>query len=223
VKKLKEKRIHIAALLILGFTMMFSIATVNADSTVVSVINPLDGTTEFILPANTPANTTFMANITITDVEGLGGWQLNLTWDPALLKIADASHIFRNEGDIFGLTGIEVGRLIEDGMVYWGCSRGVGQSAFDGSGTLCQIRFTTVKNGTGEPTLCDLTFDQASPFPTEIYDILGLTLTYTPQDGSYIIPEFPTTILIALLLTATLLAFFLQKKNWLNHRRAIAE
>jgi hypothetical protein len=218
VKNLKEKTMRIAALLILGFTALFLTSPVNADGTIISVINPETGDSNFVFPSSTPVNSTFLANITITDVTGLAGWQLNLTWDPTLIKINTTDDIYRPADAIFGATAIEVAKNIKPGMVYWAVSRGIGRPTFTGDGILCQINFTILKNDTEGPLTCPMHFDLVSSFPTKITDVYGDPIAFTPQDGSYVIPEFPTTTLLALFLIITMLAFLFQKKNWLKHR-----
>jgi hypothetical protein len=223
VKNLKEKTMRIAALLILGFTTMFLISPVNAAVPVISIINPITGDSNFIFPSSTPVNSTFLANITITDVTGLAGWQLNLTWDPTLIKIKTTDDIYRNDTPthyfaIFGLFGIETIKNVKPDKVYWAVSYGIGKPTFTGSGILCQIKFTILRNDTGEPLTCSMHFDLVSSFPTKITKISGDPITFTPQDGSYVIPEFPTTTLLPLFLIITMLAFLFQKKNWLKHR-----
>jgi hypothetical protein len=219
VKNLKEKTIRIAALLILGFTALFLISPVNAlDDTVISAINPETGDSNFVFPSSTPVNSTFLANITITDVTGLAGWQLNLTWDPTLIKINTTDDIYRPTDAIFGATAIEVAKNLKSDKVYWAVSRGIGKPVFTGSGLLCQIKFTILKNDTEGPLICSIHFDLVSYFPTKITDSEGDPIAFTPQDGSYVIPEFATTTLLALFLIITMFAFLLQKKNWLKHR-----
>lgn len=222
MKNLKEKTMRIAALFILGFTTMFLISPVNAAVPVISIINPITGDSNFIFPSSTPVNSTFLANITITGVTGLAGWQLNLTWDPTLIKINTTDDIYRNIGSnyfaIFGATAIEVAKNLKSGKVYWAVSHGIGKPTFTGNGILCQINFTIVRNDTGGPLTCSMHFDLVSSFPTKITNISGDPITFTPQDGSYVIPEFPTTTLLPLFLIITMLAFLFQKKNWLKHR-----
>ena len=210
--------IMLALLLTSMLTLAFNIQSVKANGTVIAVINPETGNSEFVFPQTTPINQTFLANITITDVENLGGWQLNLTWDPTLLEIAVEDDIYRTPDMIFGATAIEMAKNIGLGKVFWACSRGVGKPTFTGDGILCQINFTILKNDTEGPLTCPMHFDLVSSFPTKITDFYGDPIAFTPQDGSYVIPEFPTTTLLAMFLIITMLAFLFQKKNWLKHR-----
>jgi hypothetical protein len=194
-----EKKVStcLIALLLLGMIMAFP-TSVKANPTDVSVINATLGSTDYgttlfnFSGENPPPTDTgyplgyMLANITVTGVSDMGGWQLNLTWQAALLEIATVDDIYRTSDMVFGLTGIEVSKQVKDGTVFWGCSNGVGKPMFEGDGVLCQIKFNITKVPLeGEKLSCDLVLDQVSAFPTEIYDHLGLTLTYTPQDGDY--------------------------------------
>jgi len=126
----------------------------------------------------------FLVNITVTDVTSLAGWQVNITWDPALLEIAVDTDIYRTTDMIFGATAIETAKNIKPDKVYWAVSRGMGQPAFTGSGILCQIKFN-ITQAPASVLTCPLHHDQVSSFPTKITNTLGDPILYTPEDGTY--------------------------------------
>jgi len=211
----------IVAVLLLSMAIVFPIASVRASTTYLQVVNPspVDGPYDFILPPDTPVGTTFLANITITDVVNLAGWQVNLTYDPRLLKVSALADIKYPADHVFaGLDPYFAGKGFDNtiGYLTYACAIGPESPAdhFDGSGTLCQIRFTTVKNGTGDPVFCELVFD-VNPehiITTSIRDADIEPIPFEVQEGSYFIPEFPTVIFPALFLIVTLLALALGKR-----------
>ena len=190
----------LVVLLLLGLAMVFP--TFGQGGTEVKVINSTPGglpgyfgTTTFNFTNEYPPPTEsgyplgyILANITVTDVTDLGGWQLNLTWDPTLLELATPDDIYRPSDAIFGATGIEIEKEIEAGKVYWGASRGIGQPTFTGSGLLCQIKFNITKEPSigDTPLTCALNLDRVSAFPTKLTDGAGVEITgVTYTSGLY--------------------------------------
>ena len=178
------------------FSPIASVAGV--DGTYVSVINPADGTTDFnytnVEAPPTDANHPlgyFIANITVTDVADLSGYQVNLTWDPSLLKIASSSDVYLPSDHIFkDLSPIWVPPSIDNTAGYLGasCARGPGASGatFTGSGTMFQVKFNVTKvPGMGETLSCNLAFGLAGAFPTVLKDHLLSPIPFTPQNGYY--------------------------------------
>jgi hypothetical protein len=169
-------------------TMAFSIQSVKANGTVIAVIKPETGKNEFVFnQTKTYINQTFSANITITDVEDLGGWQLNLTWDPTLIKINTTDDMYRPADAVFGATANETKKEIGDGQMFWAVSRGAGDPTFNGSGTLGQINFTIVRNDTGGFLHCGIHFvvEGEGPQPTKLVNGSREVIPYIPSDGIY--------------------------------------
>jgi len=222
VKKLKRAKICVTvAILLLSFVMMFQTCSVNAYETLVSVVNAETGTNEIILPGDTPVNYTFLVNITVTEVTGLAGWAVNLTWNPELLRINSSDDVYLPPDNIFAdLNPFEMPKTIdnEQGDLLFGAAVGIQQPPFTGSGTMCQVLFTTVKNGTGEPVACDVILDMVSTFPTELVDADGEDIPFTPVNAHYVIPEFNMSILPVIFLITTLCAFAFSRKTWFSKR-----
>lgn len=218
------KRSRLFAILLLSIALMFSISSVRALTTVISVIDPTDGDDTVVLPANTPVGTTFLVNITIVDVTNLAGWQINVTFNTQLLNITATTDLILPDVNIFA--DLDPVKTVPDltqtpGTVFWAVAIGPSSPVdhFDGSGVMCQIQFTTVKNGTGEPTTCNITLTKAGNFPTAIIDPDANDIPFTTELGFYVIPEFPVTTLLVLFLIITSVAIILAKKNSMKHRK----
>ena len=223
----------IVALLLLSITVMFPPSSVaGADTTYVSVINPITGNNTFALVPDTPVNTTVVANITVTDITDLIGWQVNLTWDPNLLYINSSDDVYLPSDHVFedldpiwvppSMTGEARAPSINNTMGYLCavCARGpesIG-TTFSGSGTMFQVKFKTAKNGTGEPVCCEIALSQEGEIPTWLRKGPQQPIEFTPQDSYYCIPEFPTILFPMLFLIATLLAFTFGSKAWSRKR-----
>jgi hypothetical protein len=221
-KYLKKSRLF--AILLLGISMMLLISSVKAQTAVISVIDAVNGNGTIILPANTPVGTKFLVNVTIADVEMLAGWQINITWDPTLLSIAVAADVYQPLDHIFkDLDPKVVGKDIDNvvGYVMWGCAIGPDAPVnnFNGSGIICQIGFTTMKNGTGDPVQCDLVPTKVGVFPTELIDPDAIDIEFTVNKGIFFIPEFPVTTLLLVFLIITSIAIVLAKKTSMKHRK----
>jgi hypothetical protein len=202
--------------------MMLLISSVKAQTAVISVIDAVDGNDTIILPANTPAGTEFLVNITIADVEMLAGWQINITFDSRLLNVTAAADMILPANHIFNdLDPQGPAPDIGDGYVMW--ARAIGPSSpvdhFDGSGIICQIRFTTMKNGTGDPVQCDLVPTKLGVFPTDIVDPDTNDIEFVVNNGHYVIPELPITTLLLVFLIITSIAIVLAKKTSMKHRK----
>ena len=187
----------IVVLLLSSIAVISPIASVaGVDETYVSVINPADGTTDFNYTNVDPPPTAtdyplgyVLANITVTNVADLAGYQVNLTWDPSLLKIASSSDVYLPSDHIFeGLNPVWVPPSIDNTIGYLGavCARGYGATTFTGSGTMFQVKFNVTKvPGMGETLSCNLAFGLAGTFPTVLKDHLLSPITFTPQNGYY--------------------------------------
>jgi len=196
----------IVVMFLLSMLMAYPIPPASAtDETYVSVINPATGGKDFNYTNVSPPPTApsyplgyVLVNITVTNVVGLAGWSVNLTWDPTLLKIASAADVYMPTDNIFaGLSPFETGKTIDNtlGYVLYGAARGSGQPDFTGSGTMCQVKFNVTKVPTVGKVYCDLVLDRVSDFPTELVDKSGASILFVEQNGYYeyewIVPPLP--------------------------------
>lgn len=156
----------------------------------------------------------FTVNISVADVDYLYGWQLKLYWNPNLLNA----------------TSLEEGPFLKDagetrlgpqppispinntlGRVQAVCTL-LGVGAYDapsGSGTLASVTFIVKAAGECPLNLTD----------TELYTMAdpskpgqAVEIPHSVEDGYYIIPEFPTALLLPLFLILTLIAVAVTKK-----------
>jgi len=195
-KKLKTGlSMSIVVMFLLGMLITMPLPANAISDTYVSVINPATGDKWFnytnVAP---PPNATgyplgyVLVNITVTNVTGLAGWSINLTWNPTLLKIASAADVYLPTDNIFaGLNPFETGKIIDNtlGNVLYGAARGSGQPDFTGSGRMCQIKFNVTKVPTVGKVYCDLVLDRVSDLPTELVDKLGAPILFAEQNGYY--------------------------------------
>ena len=190
----------IVALLLLSITVMFPPSSVaGADTTYVSVINPVDGTAYFnysnVEPPPTEAGYGLgyvIVNVTVTDVSDLAGYLINLTWDPSLLEIAKTTDIYLPSGHILeDLDPIWMPPNINNTVGYLcavcACGPGAAGATFTGSGTVSQVKFNVTKGppGLGEVFSCDIAFGLAGTFPTVLKDSDKQPIEFTPEDGYY--------------------------------------
>jgi len=159
-------------------------------STIVAVINPITRDSNFKF-SNLTIGTKFLANITITNVTWLAGWQINITYNPTLLNISNSADIFLPSNHIFnGLDPRTAAKTINNtaGYAMWACAIGPSspRNHFNGSGTICQIFFTITKTpGEGEKLSCNLILDKVGMFPTRLVDPDAKDIPFTEQNGYY--------------------------------------
>jgi hypothetical protein len=188
--------------LIFVMIIAFPITPVASSSTTyVKVINPATGDGNFIFDETTPLGHEFIANITVVDVgledpgvyDDLATWQLNLTFNKDIINVKDiftpADHVFAGRPTTVFPKNINNAL----GYVVWGIT--VGPPAppdppsipFNGTGTLCQIRFNVTKTpGPGETLSCNITIDRESGFLTTfLLDPDIEDLPFTEVNGYY--------------------------------------
>jgi len=176
--------------------------SLTSPTTYVSAINPSTGNRYFnYTDANPPPTTSgyplgyILINITITNVNMLAGWQVNLTWDPTILKLAvvgaspytgdlkvPSDHVFH-----YDATPAFLGKTVDNtvGTLFWGC--GVMSPRippFNGSGTACIIKLNVTQ--APPPTRkCNLTIVTTGNIRTKLMTLGGVLIPFTKQDGYY--------------------------------------
>jgi hypothetical protein len=148
------------------------------------------GTTNFTFHSTqTVVGNTFFVNITVTDVERLIGWGIGIVYDNTTLAYSAAKrpvdHVFSYlEGQGVSMVAPSVSTDEVDAthrILKWGCSYiqpdpPLGPWSFNGTGQLCQMRFSIVGqvNATHPKWSTLLTFDTSwtslyqQPTPTKI-------------------------------------------------------
>jgi len=165
------------------------------------------GTSDFIFYSNeTIVGNTFFLNVTVVDAERMKGWGIGLIFDHTKLSYAGSrrppDHVFKPVQDM-GWTIIAPSVTVEPindthSIIKWGCTyiipEGETPWSFNGTGVLCQIKFTISKgvNATFPKLKASFVFDPdwtaLYQYPTgTIIPILGIG-TYM-----YLYPTAPTT------------------------------
>jgi len=111
----------------------------------------------------TEQDTTFIVNITVTDVTNLYMWIINMSWDPTIVKITTGDPNGLKKGGIYynvyegpfmrsvrGTRGLLVSKINNtDGTIKsLSCAYSTTGSGASGSGVLAMINFTLLKKGT---------------------------------------------------------------------------
>ncbi len=205
------------ALSVLALLLIFSALSVrfaSAQEATLEVVNAADGTHEFTFPPETPIGTTFVANITLTNCNNVGAYQLNMTWNPALLNVTDVASIVIPSDDIFSPNTDLIIREVHEGNLY--VAVGIGLSGPPSvnvvSGRLCQITFTIISNTTVGST--NIRFALAPDVgPLDQYTFLtdpdANEIPFTPIVGEYtLIPEFNAAMMFAVLAGAAVAVAF---------------
>jgi len=171
--------------------------------TELKIINPETGDGNFIFNPNvTSVGDNFTADVLVYNVSGLFGWQINVTFNPALMHVVD---IYTTDDHVLaGQTAFPVSKMIdnEKGYVVWGLTLGPGGTPFSGSGRICQILFQIVKAPQkGEVLTCWIHLDQEGVYYTQLLDEYAEEIPYIPHDGyydfSWRIPIPPATLKVA--------------------------
>jgi hypothetical protein len=156
--------------------------TANSGSqTFLKVVNPVTGDdwlnfTEY----DKKVGDTFIANVTIDNVEHMVCWQFGLQWNSSLLECVSATIPSDNVFAYWNLTDepISVGGpdLSQSGLVVYGAAIAYPDNiGFNGSGVLAQVEFKILKKG-GQS---ELSFESIR---IDTFLLYGLTLSDIPFD-----------------------------------------
>ncbi len=160
--------------------------------TTIAIINLETGDNKFIFSRKTPINSTFIANVTVTNCSFLALWGINITWDPTLLEIVNKdlnADMYIPSDNVFGAWAESGGHSIGLGMAFFAVNIMYGGSRYVNVtyGTLCQIRFTIIRNDTELPLSCNIhiVVEGENCVYTKLVDFDAYEISYTPQDGTY--------------------------------------
>ena len=183
--------INLTIILISLSGIPFKVQRVKARGTIIAIIKSETGDNEFTFLQETPVNSTFIANVTVMDVSYLAGWQVNITWDPTLLRINSARDVSIPSDNVFGDYAFPLGLKITHSSVFWlavilnAPTNHVNVT----SGTLYQVRFTIITNDTSArgSLSCDLHFVVEGEYSnhTILGDSDAEVIPYTPLDCMY--------------------------------------
>jgi len=174
---------------VIGLSVVtFKVHRVIAGGTIIAVMNSKTGSNEFTF-SPTRINSTFIANVTVMNVLYLAGWQMNMTWDPTLLTINSTEDASIPADNIFGQYALPLGLTVTPSSMFWLAVILDAPINYVNVtyGTLCQIRFTILRNDTGGPLSCNLHLVMEGEHSN--YTLLGNSdaeaIPYTPIDGKY--------------------------------------
>jgi len=169
---------------------------VSADSKTVEAINPLTGTSQFFFNTTTMhLGSTFMARIRVINVSNLWQFQVLIGFDPALLNAVELTYTSDIDDWVFkAFTNVPVTPQIDNtiGFALGGCNI-MGAKTFNGSGTLCMVKFQVMKEppegGVVGPSPIDIITSGTNPkkpgFYTYLADLDFNEMSYTDVDGQY--------------------------------------
>jgi hypothetical protein len=160
----------------------------------------------------------FLVNVTVVDVTDLYAWQAKIYYDNSILQYVEAFYptdfVFAGRDYV---TGVPPTNGSDAGGVYfvYGCTLKPGESTFNGTGVLYQIRFKGIKAGQS-PLRVGLTYVTYTKLYNSTYLGSGIgfaPIPFTTADGNVtVIPEFQTSYLMPLLMITSLVSAFLAKK-----------
>jgi hypothetical protein len=193
VRTLKKSLLYIWILPLL--ILSIAVVDVRAQSTTIGV-EP-----DSIVDPGLGPGSNFTVEIWVRNVTDLAGVEFKLAYNTTVLNATSIAY-----GDIFGPTYFPLISEIHDdeGYVWYGFMEAFGEPSFNGSGRVAIINFTVDSLGESVLGLYDTKLgDSASP-PNPII--------HTVIDG-FVIPEFPSFIILPLFMTATLLAAIMLGKK----------
>ena len=171
-----------------------------AQTSTLKVLDPIQGDTSITFNNTNPPPTApnyplgyVLVNITVCDVTNLAAWQINITWNPTLLEIANKAlngDMYIPADNVFGSYADPIPPTITVSSAYFmvGIKLGAPFESISGTGTLCQIKFNVTKAPAENETLsCNIHFTQEGEYPmhTKLVDPDANTIAYTPEDGYY--------------------------------------
>lgn len=168
-------------------------ATVGVQLSTTSGLNPTD---------------TLSANITVSNVIDLYGWQVSLYYKSSVL-----SGIHVDEGPFLKDHGATSELIVSNFTDYYNATYGIGyllvacsllasDAGVTGGGTLATVTFTVVGAGS-----CVLHIETTGQYGTELESSTENLMPYTTVDGELTaIPEFPSFTILPLLMIATLVS-----------------
>jgi hypothetical protein len=120
--------------------------------------------------------TTFQINITISNVENLYAWKMNLTWNPTLFEAANVQEgdFLRRGGNYQTTFNVVINNTL--GQIHIDCSLS-GEpplAAVNGTGILAEILFEVLAGG-----------ETPLQLDTKLFDYYGTEIPHSPQHGSF--------------------------------------
>jgi hypothetical protein len=165
---------------------------------------------------------TFSVNITVSNVTDLDGWQFNLYYQSTILNATNYSEgpFLKTGGSttFFSTVNFTDHYNATYGVVTLNDLRMSIPTGVNGSGTVATINFTVIGSGSSV-----LHLDPSGFVPTKLVDSNNALIPFTMIDGEApVIPEFPSFLVLPILMIATLLAAMLRRVRTSARRGARA-
>jgi hypothetical protein len=193
---------------ILAFLVLIPIQTVRSQgssSTAVSIVPEIN---------TAIAGETLTVNITINNVQNLYGIDVTLNWNNSILQIVRNESRIGVETNLGGVLHNPLSIVEDSAFQETGEYRLVATSqnpadSFNGSGTIASLTFNATRTGHSDLVLKSDLADH--PPPEEVSN----PISHTDVGGSVdaVIPEFPATTIIGLLLVLVTIVLMLAKKK----------
>jgi len=162
---------------------------------------------------------TFTISIKIDNVTNMAAYEYMVWWERKYLnvtKAVDTAPPAWTSPSWLG-PGIQWNYNATHGRYWKGCVN-LPAIAVNGSFTVANITFTAVALGGPSPISV---YIPGSQYPAKLSDPGGNAIECTGVDGEVeVIPEFPTGLIMPLLMITTLVAAVLGKKAWLRRRKS---
>jgi hypothetical protein len=149
-----NRRGFLAILMIISAlaTVQFLIGNAQSVGNTVLTVSPSQGFVNFLVDFPT----SFTVNVSITDVADLSFWHVKLLFNPSILSCSNV--VEPPDGIFHGFDTIGLGISIDNAAGYVGAYNGLWTTnwSFNGSGTLCRIRFDVKQPGISSIAFTDI-------------------------------------------------------------------
>jgi hypothetical protein len=160
---------------------------------------------------------TFTVNVTVSNVQNLYAVEVTLTWNSSVLRVQDVSlqlGVESHPGGVLHETQnasvlVAESNVTEEAGQYYLVATSVSPAAsFSGSGTIASIRFNVTSVGHSEIELRTV----LANYPLQ--DDTSTPIDHTDVSGSIdaVVPEFPSIVIVAVLLVFVTGALLLSKR-----------
>jgi hypothetical protein len=205
---LNKKTVYLTA-----FTVLLIACLVNGASAQATVVKAEASSTQ------PKIGDTLTVNITISDVENLYGVDVSLNWNPTVLCLLNAKSMLGAETNPDGVlheAGSDTLMIAEDSASqetgeYALVATSVGSAPeFSGSGIIATLTFNVTNAGETGLTLESQLSDHPAAGETSNF----IDHTDTADTVTTVIPEYPSLIVVAMLITIATAALFVNKKRF---------
>jgi len=154
---------------------------------------------------------TFTVNVTVVDVENLYGVEMALYWNSSILEATNVDvRVAKSDGVLYSPIFPTEDTLIQkEGKYLYAATSTNPAPSFNGSGNIVRITFEVIGFGNSTLNLESQLYDYPPP---DRWPRISLPIEHLTIDGSFMVPEFPSNIVLLFFIVATLLAIVLSKR-----------